>query len=425
MVNFGYTPRHSAAPAIKVPGRPEKAAEPRVPVSRRPPGGHRAQIGIISATAVALLAIVTFLAVRSSPEDVTASCAQGTSGPGCAAPAGRSSAASAQTSVPSVHMFRGRRYSFDSPSAILAGAGVWVTNVLGDTVTRLPAATGGKVLTLPSGYGFDGPNALALGHGDLWIANVPANSITEVSASTGKYIRTLSAGYGFSSPYALLLYGKRLWVTDAASDSITEINAVTGHLLHTFGGGNYRFDNPYALAVAGGHLWVANSGGDSVTEMNAVTGAWVRTLAVGYQLNDPTSLIAADGQLWVANEAGDTLTEISTSTARLIRVLPGRQYGLDNPAAIALSGGVIWVANALGNSVSGQVSLPRPHRHHRGREHDLGYQPGRRLRHPAAGALRKSAALSNALRARPCAAGSSARPSRPVPAARRSAAGKR
>ena len=64
MVNFGYTPRHSAAPAIKTARRPELAVEPKVAKKSRPPSAHRAQIGIISATAVALIAIVTMLAVR-------------------------------------------------------------------------------------------------------------------------------------------------------------------------------------------------------------------------------------------------------------------------------------------------------------------------------------------------------------------------
>src|SRR5215475_4376901 len=272
MVNSGYTPRHSAAVAVKSARVQEHTAEPAI---ARRSALNRVQVIAISATAVALLAAGTYFATRA---------ALGT-GPG------RPSASQSLTSTPTVRVFGGSRYSLHGPSAILTGGGTWVTNGLSNTVTRIPAGQG-KPLTLPASYGFDGPNALAIGGGHVWVANVPGNSIIELKQSSGKLIRQFSTGYGLASPYALLIHGKHLWVANSASNSVTEIGANSGRLLRTISGRPYRFRNPYALAVSAGRLFVANAAGNSVTVLNAATGAWIATLKAGFELDGPTALAA-------------------------------------------------------------------------------------------------------------------------------------
>ena len=241
-------------------------------------GGNRAQIAIISGAAIALLVIVTLYAVRDVPSVTTRGCATQscTTRPG-AAPS------PALTGRPSVSLLASPGYALDGPTAVAAGGGsLWITNVLGSTVTSLPLAAGRKVMNLPAAqYGFDGPNAIAIGGNHVWVANTPANSVTELSTRTGAPIRVLGTGYGFAGPYALQLYGHRLWVADAAINSVTEISATSGARIRTVTGGAYRFDNPYALAVADGRLWVANSGGGSVTEISAATGRLIRVVSGG------------------------------------------------------------------------------------------------------------------------------------------------
>ena len=309
MVNSGYTPRHSAAPALKVARRGRSAVEPAVAGQERKPGVNRAQVAVISATALALIGIVTYFATKAEPSSVQPTCA----GTSCANTANGGAATDSLSSPPSVRVYRGGGYGWHGPSAVMASAGVWVTNVLGNTVTRIPSGNG-KPLTLPAGYGFNGPNALAIGSGHVWIANVPANSITEVNAASGALVREFSTGYNLSSPYALLLHGKHLWVANAQGNTVTEINAVTGRLVRTLSAARYGFDNPNALAVSDGRLFVANSGGRSVTVLSAATGHWIATLKAGFRFSDPTALAAAGGDVWVASTAADTLTEISAST---------------------------------------------------------------------------------------------------------------
>ena len=179
MVNSGYTPRHSAAAALKAARGSGARPSPRPRGRNAGRGVSRVQVAIISATALALLGIVTYFATRAEPTAVRTSRARTSCWKRVRARRDRP-----LSSPPSVRVYRGGAVRLHGPSAVTAGAGVWVTNVLGNTVTRIPAGQG-EPLTLPAGYGFDGPNALAIGDGHVWIANVPANSITEVNEASG------------------------------------------------------------------------------------------------------------------------------------------------------------------------------------------------------------------------------------------------
>src|ERR1700733_7035059 len=132
MVNIRYTPRHSPA-AVKAARKADSAVAPAQGNQRR--GASRMQIAIISGTALALLAIVTIFALQATPTDVK-TCPRGTGALACSGT--RASAANPPlTSVLSVQVLRGGRYSFDGPSAVADGGALWVTNTLGNSVTRV------------------------------------------------------------------------------------------------------------------------------------------------------------------------------------------------------------------------------------------------------------------------------------------------
>src|ERR1700722_17989796 len=116
MVNSGYTPRHSAAAALKVARRQPRAAEPAAEREERQFGVSRVQVVIISATALALLAIVTYFATRAEPSPVQATCAETSCGN---ASAGRP-AAGVPAGPPAVRVYRGSAYALHGPSAVLA-----------------------------------------------------------------------------------------------------------------------------------------------------------------------------------------------------------------------------------------------------------------------------------------------------------------
>src|SRR5580693_627151 len=193
MVNVRYTPRHSSG-AVREARQQEPAVAPER--QEQQPRASRMQIAIISGTALALLAIVTIFALRATPTDIK-TCTTGTAATGCTlSPPG--SGTEPLTSIFSVRVLRGARYSFDGPSAVAAAGALWVTDQLGGSVTRVAQAGTGRAENLTSGYGFDGPNAVAIGNNRVWIANAPENSVTEVNEDTGRLVRVLSAGYGFS-----------------------------------------------------------------------------------------------------------------------------------------------------------------------------------------------------------------------------------
>ena len=51
------------------------------------------------------------------------------------------------------------------------------------------------------GWGFKGPEALAVSGSDLFVANYYGNSVTELNASTGALVRVISASsYRFNHP---------------------------------------------------------------------------------------------------------------------------------------------------------------------------------------------------------------------------------
>src|SRR5580704_1966329 len=114
MVNSGYTPRHSTAPSLKIARRQWRAVEQAVARKERRSAASRVQITIISATALALVAIVTYFATMAEPSTVQDVCA----GSSCASADG-TVASRPPTGLPSVRVLRGGRYSLDGPSAVM------------------------------------------------------------------------------------------------------------------------------------------------------------------------------------------------------------------------------------------------------------------------------------------------------------------
>jgi DNA-binding beta-propeller fold protein YncE len=96
--------------------------------------------------------------------------------------------------------------------------------------------------------------------------------VTELDAATGALVQLLAgSGYGFNGPVAVAADGTHVWVADndGGGGSVTELDAATGGLAQLLTGPKYQLSTPAAIAVAGTRVWVANSGGDSVTEFPA------------------------------------------------------------------------------------------------------------------------------------------------------------
>jgi DNA-binding beta-propeller fold protein YncE len=89
--------------------------------------------------------------------------------------------------------------------------------------------------------------------------------VTELSAVTGAPIRVLTgSGYGFNGPGAIAVDGAHVWVTNtgdvASGGSVTELSAAIGSPTRVLTGPRYPFSGPGAIATDGTRVWVTNFG---------------------------------------------------------------------------------------------------------------------------------------------------------------------
>src|SRR5581483_5870076 len=72
------------------------------------------------------------------------------------------------------------------PKSVAAGPGtIWVTSLLGDTVSRIDPRTNRLVATIPVGRG---PYALAVGDGALWVTSAIDDSLWRIDPSTNRVV---------------------------------------------------------------------------------------------------------------------------------------------------------------------------------------------------------------------------------------------
>jgi len=223
MMNSGYTPRHSGHAVRTAPrtgSQPAKGA--RLAALRT--GGKRFQAAVISALALALLAIVIVLATVHGPAQVRTTCASGPAAADCTAArvhGAHPPDIAGLTGTPAVTILAAARYHFDRPTAVaVSGRTVWVTSPYGQSVTELAARSGKYVAHFGAGQlTLSGPNAIAIGQGHAWVVNTPGSYITELAIKTGVQERVIPTGYN-SHPDAIALAGSHLWVANAATNSV-------------------------------------------------------------------------------------------------------------------------------------------------------------------------------------------------------------
>ncbi len=221
-----------------------------------------------------------------------------------------------------------RTDAFNGPTGIVTcGSHVWVTNVVGNSLTELNVSNGAQVQIF-SGASRDlsEPMGIAGNGTDLWVANLSSNSVAEVSCGTGSSIRSINSG-SLNSPVAVAVGGTKVWVASQAnqtapngnvilnSSSVTAYNTSSGSLEESVTGTNVNVLNGSSgISVSGGNVWITNANGNSVTELDATTGYVVRVIeggAGGFKW--PMGIASTGADVWVANFDGNSLTEINES----------------------------------------------------------------------------------------------------------------
>ena len=101
------------------------------------------------------------------------------------------------------------------PGAIAAGdGGVWVTSLLGDTISRIDPDTGALVATVrvPAGV-----TDLAVGNGVVWVASSAARVISRIDPKTNRVVARIPTE---GTPTAIAVGPKDVWLTTTAPDPI-------------------------------------------------------------------------------------------------------------------------------------------------------------------------------------------------------------
>jgi len=257
-----------------------------------------------------------------------------------------------------------------SPSGVaIAPNGVWVTNWLDNTLTRIDPATSKVLQTLPLTLtGYAGPEAIAFGDGSLWVTttdfddsgNPLAGSLERVNPATGQQQATIPIGKG---AYDVEVSPGAVWVPLSDDNSVLRVDTATNAVAATIpvpGG-------PLGVAIGAGSLWVSSADG-KVARIDPATNSIVTTIAT----QDSGGYVAfGGGAVWVTNAGHkDTpdgmLTRIDPATNG---VAASVTVG-SNPVELAYAGGSVWVGlfgtptvvrvSATTNAVLNRVTVNHP-----------------------------------------------------------------
>ena len=190
--------------------------------------------------------------------------------------------------------------------------------------------------------------------GNVWVTNLMGNTVSEVT-SGGSTINSYAEGNG---PIGIAIDASgNIWVANSADNTVNELNS-GGSIIGTYGVGF----TPADIAIdATGNVWVANNGGNTVSEIT-YGGSTISSYTVG---SSPFGIaIDGSGNVWVTNLCGNgpvscaqystvgTVTELSSIGSTMNTYAVGAE-----PSAIAIDkSGNVWV----GNMISGTVSKINP-----------------------------------------------------------------
>ena len=211
---------------------------------------------------------------------------------------------------------------------IAVGSQVWVTNVGGDSVTRL------SLDAVPLGTTAVGaaPRGVALDHaGNAWIAVSGDDDLVQLGPDGEELLRVAVD----KAPWDVAIddWG-RIWVTHLDKKTVTVL----------YGSGEpfdvYRVEKePSAIALGlDATMWVASAKRDLVTRL-LPDGSFVGASAVGRYPVDVA--IGPDGHAWVVTRGDDALTELDADGVALATYPTGQA-----PSGVAIDAqGRRWVTN--------------------------------------------------------------------------------
>jgi YVTN family beta-propeller protein len=155
------------------------------------------------------------------------------------------------------------------PKPIAAGGGaVWVTSLLGDTVSRIDPRTNRIVATIPVGRG---PFAIAAGGGAVWVASAIDDALWRIDPRTNRVVARIQLA---GAPRAVSVGAGGVWVTTAPRLASPPKGTIK---IGVYANCQGAFGGEYVDSLAGAELPLVLRGGKAgATPTDGVTG-----LAIG------------------------------------------------------------------------------------------------------------------------------------------------
>jgi hypothetical protein len=244
--------------------------------------------------------------------------------------------------------------------AAIAPSGVWVTNWLDLTVSRIDPATNSVLQTLKVGTAtlagdvldVMAPSNIAFGEGSLWVAleglHLDPSAVPEVQPKAGAILRldpttaavqaTIPIGTG---PIDIVVSPGAVWVALINDKSVARIDTTTNQATGSIPVTSF----PLGVAFGAGSLWVGGENG-SVTRIDPATGQSTATI----QTQDTGGAVAFGGNaLWITNFGHDgasdgKVSRIDPATNQVVASVGIGSVGKSGTFdTIAVAGGSVWV----------------------------------------------------------------------------------
>lgn len=180
-----------------------------------------------------------------------------------------------------------------APLAIAPSAeGIWVSNSLDGTVSRIDPLTNQVVATIPVG---DSPLGIVAGFGSVWVANVGDGKVARIDPLSNQVIATVQTQQG---AIGLAVGAGSIWVTycgcGQTNGVVSRIDPATNSVVATVPVGIEA-----GLATfGGGYVWVAVDADMTVVQIDPATNSIKRTIPVGAK---SWGIIASDHVVWVVH----------------------------------------------------------------------------------------------------------------------------
>jgi YVTN family beta-propeller protein len=215
--------------------------------------------------------------------------------------------------------------------AIASGAGsLWMTttefdasgNSLPGSLVRLDPLTGNVLATIAIGKGaFD----VAVGLGAVWLPSFGDNTVLRVDPTTNQVVATIPVAGG---PSGVTTDASSVWVV-SGDGTVSRIDPASNQIVasvHTQTTGGY-------IAVGSGGVWVSSPGTNgqadgTLSRIDPATNQVVASIALG---RAPDELAIADGSVWVAMFDEPTVVRVSAATNAVLNRIPvgANVYSID------------------------------------------------------------------------------------------------